>query len=285
MLPASYTVRAADQGDLHGLSVFLETELYVHRHLDWKPTLDWLGSQPFWILEKNNEIAAVLACPPDPENICWIRLFAVKPDLPPGKAWQVLFDKCIHGFPVDGKKIIFASVALKDWFAQVMKMNEFIHHQEIVVLEWDNNLPPALPTEESLFIRPMKADDLPTVAEVDKKSFAQLWQNSLEGLTFAFQRTGISTVAMLNDRIVGYQISTMNLMNTHLARLAVLPDLHRKNIGYTLVRDLLYRSVQNRCWQVTVNTQHDNSASLALYFKMGFQKTGDHFPVFIFIKA
>lgn len=285
MVPASYTVRSAGQDDLKSLSVFLEKELNVHRHLDWKPTLDWLGCQPFLILEKNHEIAAVLACPPDPENICWIRLFAVRPDLPPGKVWKVLFDKCINEFPLNGKKIIFAGVALKDWFIQVMKMNEFIHHQEIVVLEWNNKLPKELPTEKSLFIRPMKQEDLPTVAEVDKKSFAQLWQNSIEGLTLAFQRTGISTVALINDRIVGYQISTMNLMNTHLARLAVLPDLQHKNIGFTLVRDLLYRSIQNRCWQVTVNTQHDNSASLALYNKMGFQKTGDHFPVYIFIKA
>jgi ribosomal protein S18 acetylase RimI-like enzyme len=285
MLQPSYSVRPAEKEDLPALSAFIDSEGFVHRHLDWKAPLDWLGEQPFWILERNNEIAAVLACPADPENICWIRLFAVKSDLAPSKAWQVLFDKCLDDFVPSEKKFIFASVVLKEWFIKVLKQTNFIHHQEIVVLEWNNDLPRALPTADGLIIRPMRPEDLPAVAVVDRRSFAQLWQNSEESLRLAFQRNGISTVALLNEQIIGYQISTTNLMNTHLARLAVIPDLQHKNIGYALVRDLLSRALQSRSWQVTVNTQHDNSASLALYQKMGFYKTGDHFPVYIYIKA
>jgi ribosomal protein S18 acetylase RimI-like enzyme len=285
MLHSSYSLRTAEKEDFQKLSAFLDADNFIHRHLDWKSPLEWLGCQPFWILEKDQEIAGVLACPPDPANICWVRLFAVRQGLSPAKAWQVLFDRCLDEFSSSEKKIIFASVVLKEWFIPIMKANHFIHHQEIVVLEWDNDLPPSLPTLDDLILRPMRIEDLKAVSEVDHQSFAQLWQNSEEGLTLAFQREGISTVATINEKVVGYQISTTNLMNTHLARLAVLPEMQHKNIGYALVRDLLSRVLQVRSWQVTVNTQHDNASSLALYNKMGFRKTGDHFPVYIFIKT
>jgi ribosomal protein S18 acetylase RimI-like enzyme len=33
-------------------------------------------------------------------------------------------------------------------------------------------------------------------------------------------------------------------------------------------------------WHLTVNTQADNAASLALYHKLGFRRTGEQFPVY-----
>jgi ribosomal protein S18 acetylase RimI-like enzyme len=278
-------LQTAEKEDFGRLSEFLEADNLIHRHLDWKQPLDWLGSRPFYLLEKDQKIAGVLACPPDPANICWVRLFAVQRGLSPAKVWQVLFDKCLEDFASVEKKIIFASAIVKEWFIEVVKQNGFIHHQEIVVLEWNNELPAGLPSSGSLLIRPMRLDDLPVVAEIDRLAFARLWQNSEEGLTLAFKQEGISTVAVFDDTVVGYQISTTNMMNTHLARLAVLPEFQHKKIGFSLVRDLLIRSLQARTWQVTVNTQHDNASSLALYTKMGFQKTGDHFPVYIHIKT
>lgn len=285
MQQTGFSLRTAEKEDYGRLSVFLEADNLIHRHLDWKQPLDWLGCRPFYLLEKDQKIAGVLACPPDPDNICWVRLFAVQRGLSPAKVWQVLFDKCLEDFSSVEKKIIFASAIVKEWFIEVVKQNGFIHHQEIVVLEWNNELPVGLPSGGKLLIRPMRLDDLPAVAKVDRLAFARLWQNSEEGLTLAFKQEGISTVAVYEDTIAGYQISTTNMMNTHLARLAVLPEYQHKKIGFTLVRDLLIRSLQARTWQVTVNTQHDNASSLSLYHKMGFHKTGDHFPVYIQIKT
>ncbi len=285
MHSSGFSLRTAEKDDFERLSAFLEGDNLIHRHLDWKQPLDWLGSRPYCLLEKDRKIAGVLACPPDPANICWVRLFALQRGLAPAKVWQVLFDKCQDELSSTGKKIIFASAVTKEWFIEVLKQNGFIHHQEIVVLEWNNELPAGLPSVEGLIIRPMQKEDLAAVAQVDHLSFARLWQNSEEGLALAFKQEGISTVAVLEKKVVGYQISTTNMMNTHLARLAVLPEFQHKKIGFALVRDLLCLSLQARSWQVTVNTQHDNASSLALYGKMGFQKTGDHFPVYIHIKS
>jgi ribosomal protein S18 acetylase RimI-like enzyme len=113
-------------------------------------------------------------------------------------------------------------------------------------------------------------------------AFKPLWQNSLDALILAFQKASIATVAVLNEKIVGYQISTSTPINTHLARLAVDPACQRQNIGYELVRDMLATSVKINSWQVSVNTQNDNEASLALYETLGFSKTGETFPVYVY---
>jgi ribosomal protein S18 acetylase RimI-like enzyme len=126
----------------------------------------------------------------------------------------------------------------------------------------------------------MSEADLPAVAEVDSAGFAQLWKNSLTTLRFGFLQAGFATVAQINDEIVGYQISTRNSFGVHLARLAVFPQQQRHGIGYYLVQDLLNQARLAGLHRLTVNTQNDNQASLALYQKMGFVLTGERYTVF-----
>jgi ribosomal protein S18 acetylase RimI-like enzyme len=80
--------------------------------------------------------------------------------------------------------------------------------------------------------------------------------------------------------IIGYQISTTSAMGGHLARLAVLPAYQGRRIGYALLNDLLRQFVYRGIFRVTVNTQSDNLASLKLYEKAGFERTGERYPVY-----
>jgi ribosomal protein S18 acetylase RimI-like enzyme len=82
--------------------------------------------------------------------------------------------------------------------------------------------------------------------------------------------------------LVGYQISTANPFGAHLARLAVRPDAQRRGLGTLIVTDLINRLNHKNIARLTVNTQSDNLASLALYEKMGFHVTGEKFPVYCF---
>ena len=66
------------------------------------------------------------------------------------------------------------------------------------------------------------------------------------------------------------------------ARLAVEPRLQNQHIGSALIRDLFLYSLENDIHEVTVNTQSDNQASLALYTKLGFSITGEKYPVFTY---
>ncbi len=126
----------------------------------------------------------------------------------------------------------------------------------------------------------MTQEDLPIVALVDEAAFDPLWQNSLDSLTLAYQQSSWSTVAETSDGIIGYQISTSIPLTGHLARLAVIPAIQRSHVGYMLVRELLEHFKKSGAWHVTVNTQDDNLASIALYEKIGFRRTGELFPVY-----
>ena len=74
-------IRQATRADYLQINNFLHTETYIHRHLDWRAPIEWLGSQPFLVGEENGELAAILACPTDPDQIAWIRLYSAVPHL------------------------------------------------------------------------------------------------------------------------------------------------------------------------------------------------------------
>lgn len=276
-----FLLRPASAADLNGLSTFYKSHINIQHHLDWRSSLEWIGFQPYYILLRRNEILAAMAAPIDPEGIAWIRVFAATAEIPPEKLFPILLERCLKDLSSE-PNIVLAALGLQEWFRKSLELNDFHLRQQIVVLGWDFNLRQARAVPLGLEIRPMTAADLPTVANVDRLAFKPLWQNSLDALILAFQKASIATVAVLDDRIIGYQISTSTPINTHLARLAVLPEFQRKNIGYELVRDMLSASLKLNCWQVTVNTQGDNLASLALYDSLGFTHTGETFPVYLY---
>lgn len=82
------------------------------------------------------------------------------------------------------------------------------------------------------------------------------------------------------SRLVGYQISTGGTFGAHLGRLAVLPQDQGHGIGAALVGELIADMRRRGSSKVTVNTQADNAASLALYSRLGFRLTGEKYPVY-----
>lgn len=275
-------LRQANTTDLPRLSNFLAASPRLHRHLDWHPPIEWLGKQPFWLAEDNELIGAALALPPDPPGIAWVRLYACAAGVNPMIAWEQLFNRCLEDSALETRTII-ASLALSDWFSSLLRHSGFEHHQDIVGLEREVEADsPNLKPNPELFVRLMEPDDLPVVAAIDQEAFEPIWQNSLTQVEQSYEQAGIATVAEWGEGIVGFQISTVNMFAAHLARLAVNPGLQGRNVGTTLLHDLVQRCRSERLWQITINTQDDNHASLALYRKVGFELTGENFPVFIF---
>lgn len=274
--------RPANTTDLSRLSNFLAASPRLHRHLDWHPPIEWLGKQPFWLAEDNELISATLALPPDPPGIAWVRLFACAAGVNPMNVWEQLFNRCLEDPALETRTII-ASLALSDWFSSLLRRSGFEHHQDIVGLEREVEVDsPNLKPNPELFVRLMEPDDLPVVAAIDQEAFEPIWQNSLTQVEQSYDLAGIATVAEWDEGIVGFQISTVNMFSAHLARLAVNPELQGRKVGTTLLHDLVQRCRGERLWQITINTQDDNHASLALYGKVGFELSGEKFPVFVF---
>ncbi len=277
------TMRKATEGDQRVISSLITFEYYVHRHLDWRSPIDWLGRQPFWLLERNKRLLAALACPPDPPEVAWVRFFACATSIDLHQAWHMLFEKGQESLPPEFTYPM-AGLALQDWFAELLVETGFRHRQNIVVLQWEDKKPQPVRVDGEVSLRVMKPTDLQAVQVVDELAFDRLWQISLDTLTRSYNQSAYSTVAEMDGKIIGYQISTQSSYSAHLARLAVDPRVQRRGIGVQLVRDLQDYFSRRRTQLITVNTQSDNHSSLALYHKIGFQMTGEEFPVFVLSK-
>jgi ribosomal protein S18 acetylase RimI-like enzyme len=281
--PAQYSLRAASIADRGGIQRFMQSLVYTQRHLDWRDPLEWLGRQPFWILEKNGDIKAVLACIAEPEEVAWVRLFAVESHLSPSWAWNILFERIYPSLAEIPNRPTIAVLGLQDWFTDLLIANGFNHFQDIIVLSYESAPPPSLAPDPALLVREMRKEDLPAVTRIDNLAFEPLWRLSANDLGRAYERSNYKTVIERNGQVAGYQMSAHNGFTAHLARLAIDPALQRMRLGYRLVQDVLHKFVdRNGAWGVTLNTQNDNHASLALYQQIGFHLTGESFPVYVY---
>ena len=279
MIGLNLQARPAGLQDRQAISSLVFYENHAHRHLDWRHPLDWLGSPYFWLMEENGRALAALACPPDPPGIAWVRLFAFGGQVSAVEAWSSLWELARGEIARRGGAQV-GVIAMQGWMRELLARTEFDRLQSVVMLEWKGRpvLSPSLPTGVSL--RPLAESDLPAAEQVDAEAFDPLWHISLDNLRRAFSQAIVATVIESQGRLLGYQLSTGKPLGAHLARLAVRKEAQGFGLGAALVADLLGQMRRRGAGLITVNTQNDNHASLAVYRKMGFLRTGEEYPVF-----
>lgn len=274
-----YSIRQAKSSDQKQLANLIHFGTLVHRHLDWRPPLEWIGNDPFLVLEEDNRLIAALACPPDPKSVVWIRLFVSYSEEFLAESWTQLWSQALELLSPD-PDFQLAAIPLQNWFRLLLQNSQFERTNDVVMLIWDHGkIPPEQPSPE-ISIRPMNLDDLSKVESLDKIAFGSLWHNSRTSLEYAFKQAAFATLAEIDNEVVAYQISTSMQMGGHLARLATHPRYQRQGIGYTILRDLMKQFKQRGSMRITVNTQEDNLASIALYESAGFSRTGETYPVY-----
>lgn len=273
-------VRPADLRDHQQLSNLIFFETRLHRHLDWRSPLEWLGAPFYWALEEGGQITAALACPEEIAGIAWVRLFVHTGHWSAENAWNLLWSAARQAIAqADGARV--AAIAIQPWFQDILAGNGFENRQQIVLLEWRYQ-PSAARATSGVRIRKMTEADLPGVEKTDAASFDRLWHNPLETLRRAFAQALYATVAENESGIIGYQLSTGGGQRAHLARLAVHPAVQGQGAGRALLNDLFTYLTYTGIPRLSVNTQSDNQVSLSLYQRMGFVRTGDQYPVYTF---
>lgn len=282
MINLDSMVRRAVAQDHRPISNLIFQETNTHRHLDWRSALEWLGSQNYWVLEEHGTITAALACPEDPPDVAWIRLFSHHAHLSGPEAWSALWEIAQAEIFLSNPSAQIAAIVMKHWFQYLLIASGFELRQSIVLLELKGiNYHPSQ-NLNNIHIRLMRESDLEQVEAVDRQAFGPFWHNTHDSLYRARMQSVHSTVAEDDSGIIGYQISTGNPLGAHLARLGVRPEAQGKGVGSALVHDLVQRIGILRGGRLSVNTQSDNAASLGLYKKLGFEFTGENYPVFVF---
>lgn len=278
------SIRQASDKDRQRLANLIHFEPFVHRHLDWRTPLEWIGSQPYLIAERGRHLLAALACPPDPPSIAWIRLFAASAEMSVAMAWDLLWNEA-HEQLEKQNGLHVAAISLQSWFSELLERSGFAHTHDVVMMMWEPGSSVPTPKSLSVTIRPMTLDDLPSVQRVDESAFSAEWRNSRDSLEMAFLQASVATVAEDESGLLGYQISTLSQLGGHLARLAVDVNAQGRGIGYALLCDMLHQFERRGVLRVTVNTQQDNFISQVLYKKAGFWETGEEYRVYQFIPS
>lgn len=113
-------------------------------------------------------------------------------------------------------------------------------------------------------IRPMLAADLTSIKRIDRASFPAHEQYD-GGMYDRMLESGLSLVALDDDKIVGYAFVQMNPL-THVRSLAVHPGYRRHGFGKALMAAVI-RSGKRR---VDLLVDEANLPAIRLYETLGF---------------
>jgi ribosomal-protein-alanine N-acetyltransferase len=279
LLSRPLTARAATPADRHAIQTLTRFEQRVHAHLDWRPVEDWLGAQPFLVAERGQRMVGALACPPDLPEVAWVRLIVVAEGVAADSVWDLLWPLAREEVSSQGVPAV-AGLSLDQWTAPLYASAGFEHTHDVVVLKRSYGLPtPAYPNH-AVQVRLARPEDYEPISQLDAQAFELPWRLSAAMVRLALGQAECVSVAQVDGQLVGYQLTTAGRGGAHLARLAVLPAYQGRGIGAALVTHLIdYYNRRGGC-EISVNTQHNNRASLAVYQKLGFHLTGARFPVY-----
>lgn len=276
------SVRVASENDREKIESIIQFETCIHRYQDWRNPLYWLGDSHFLVAEKHNEIVAALSFPIEQPPVVWIRLFVSSSNLPVERVWRAIWTEAKLLLMKNSTLTSVMVMPLHRWYQTVLIKTDYQFGIRVKMFKWEGENPPEIKNNPSINIRTMKLEDLREIHKIDSAAFTQIWRYTLDTLEQALNLALFATVVQIQNRLVGYQISTISPIGGHLARLAVHPEYQGKGIGHSILQDLLHRFYRRGTRTITVNTQDDNAPSISLYKKAGFRPTGEEYPIMQF---
>jgi ribosomal protein S18 acetylase RimI-like enzyme len=274
-----WTIDSAGPEEVAFVQGLLDSARWQHRHLDWLQPLELIGRTPFALAMDEGLPVACLACPPDPPGVAWIRLFALASGYDLQSSWAFLWD-AIQPQALDAGATQVAALCLPEWLPALLTSSGFAEVDSVEFMAWTPGELPAPPALEGIERRALLPTDLAAVLQVDNEAFDPIWRHSLEALNKALTQAAYATILLDGSSVIGYQISTASAHGGHLARLAVLPSRQGMGAATALLIDALTHFRNRGLPRVTVNTQGNNQPSHALYRKVGFEATGQAFPIY-----
>jgi len=149
-------------------------------------------------------------------------------------------------------------------------------------------------------IEPMKLDDVPTIAEIERAAFTMPW--SANAYKYELRHNPSAEYLMLrytpwivdwrgpasiahslrrilgssehDPSILGYGGFWMMFDEAHICTLAIRPNWRGRSLGELLLATLIERALERQAGVVTLEVRVSNIAAQSLYRKYGFQGVG-----------
>jgi ribosomal-protein-alanine N-acetyltransferase len=128
-------------------------------------------------------------------------------------------------------------------------------------------------------IRPMRAEDVGEVIEVEYSAYTHPWS---EGILRDCLRVGYSCwVCELGDEIVGHAVMSMAVGEAHLLNICIGPKWQGRGLGRRLLRRMLRIARERSTDTMFLEVRASNHCARGLYESEGFGEIGrrhDYYP-------
>ncbi len=120
-------------------------------------------------------------------------------------------------------------------------------------------------------IRDMKREDIPDIMILEKELFSTAWEEEmfLEEIEKQY-----AYVLEIKDKIMGYICGWKLLDEFNITNIAIAADFQRKGFAKTLVRFLMSKLLDEKCFKFFLEVRESNNSAKKLYKKMGFSLIG-----------
>lgn len=127
---------------------------------------------------------------------------------------------------------------------------------------------------DSLFIRPMEAQDVEKVAQVERASFRVPWPEN----AFRSELDNVCAryfVAELGKEVVGYGGMWLVILEAQITNIAIHPSYRGRGYGEKLLRTMMCAAYDELgIVQMTLEVRRSNLPAQSLYQKLGFVQEG-----------
>lgn len=122
-------------------------------------------------------------------------------------------------------------------------------------------------------ITDMQESDLPDVAAIERRCFADPW--SLSALAESLEDPcARMMVALYGGEVCGYVCIMLTDENGYIPRVCVLPAYRRRGVATALMDAAEAAARVFGCTSITLEVRESNSAAIALYESLGFEPLG-----------
>jgi [ribosomal protein S18]-alanine N-acetyltransferase len=129
-----------------------------------------------------------------------------------------------------------------------------------------------------MIVKPMDKSHLDSVIEIEQGSFLHPWNRDsfLHGLKHGYGRNFIVSIGPSKSldpglaRVAGYACFNIVADEFHLLKIAIHPEMRKRNIGYHFLARCFSDAAQEALACVLLEVRRSNKAAYNLYLKLGF---------------